>query len=117
MPGQYKFRPLIYNLAIDSVTHTVYAATTSGVYKGVNGASGWSLANSGIPANTPVGALAINPATPTTIYAWSGLAGQSLFKSTDGATSWTIANSGLPNTNVRALVIDPGNPSTVYAGT
>ena len=43
--------------------------------------------------------------------------GSTLFKSTDGGANWIPINNGLPGVGVRALVIDPTNPMTLYAGT
>src|SRR6516225_7902247 len=60
-------------------------------------------------------ALAIDPATPTTLYA--GTEGGGAFKSTDGGDSWTAINNGLTNLSVRALAIDPCTPMNIYAGT
>ncbi len=40
-----------------------------------------------------------------------------VFKSTNGGDIWSPLNSGLTSTTVSTLAIDPGNPSTVYAGT
>ena len=93
-------------------------------------ASGASLAEAGInvwTSNGPEGgvitALAIDPVTPTTLYAASGTyyaaaTGRGVFKSTDGGGSWTRINSGLPPflLNFDALAIDPVTPSTLYAG-
>jgi hypothetical protein len=59
----------------------------------------------------PVTALAINPVTPSTLYA--GTDG-GVFKSTDGGASWTAVNT---NSYVQALAINPKIPSTLYAGT
>src|SRR5882724_10756771 len=56
-----------------------------------------------------VTALAIDPLTPTTLYA--GTAG-GVFKSMDGGASW----SAIGLINVSALAIDPLTPTTVYAG-
>jgi photosystem II stability/assembly factor-like uncharacterized protein len=60
-------------------------------------------------------ALAIDPATPGTLYAGTRSGG--VFKSTDAGTSWAPMNAGLTNLDVRALAIDPKTPSTLYAGT
>src|SRR2546430_3610477 len=59
----------------------------------------------------PILVLAINPATPTTLYA--GTADGGVFESTNGAASWTAINSGLIDTYVLALAIDPATPSTL----
>jgi photosystem II stability/assembly factor-like uncharacterized protein len=67
------------------------------------------------PEGEAVSALAIDPTTPTTVYA--GTSGGGVFKSTDGGNSWSAANVGLTALDVRALAIDPQNPTTLYAGT
>src|SRR5258708_7951909 len=59
--------------------------------------------------------LAVDPATPTTLYA--GTQGGGAFKSTNGGASWNTVNSGLPlNAVVQVLAIDPATPATLYAG-
>ncbi len=65
------------------------------------------------PGGGAIYALAINPGTPTTIYAGSHFGG--IYKSIDGGNSWSF--SGLTNLWVQALAIDPKTPATVYAGT
>ena len=67
------------------------------------------------PDGGMINALAIDPATPSTLYA--GTWGGGVFKSADGGASWSAVNTGLPATDVYALVIDPATPSTLYAGT
>ena len=61
-----------------------------------------------------VQALAIDPVTPTTLYA--GTDG-GVFKSTNGGGNWNAVNTGLSDTYVAALAIDPSTPTTLYAGT
>jgi len=68
---------------------------------------GWTAIG---PNGGPVTALAINPVTPSTLYA--GTDG-GVFKSTDGGTSWRAVNT---NSYVYALAINPKIPSTLYAG-
>ena len=70
--------------------------------------------NTGL-TNTYVHALAIDPATPSHLYA--GTYGGGVFKSTNGGGNWSAVNTGLTNTDVRALAIDPATPTTLYAGT
>jgi photosystem II stability/assembly factor-like uncharacterized protein len=79
-----------------------------------------SPANAGInqwTSNGPEGGvvitIAINPHTPTTLYAGTN----NLFKSTNGGNTWSPINTGPTDTNVRALAIDPSTPATIYAGT
>ena len=67
------------------------------------------------PEGGYVRSLAINPNTPSTIYA--GTWGGGVFKSTNGGGNWTAMNTGLTSTYVYALAIDPNTPLTIYAGT
>ena len=62
------------------------------------------------PADTQVAAIAIDPTTPTTLYA--GTDG-GVFKSTDRGGSWEVK---LSIGSVAALVVDPTTPTTLYAG-
>ncbi|HXQ20922.1 MAG TPA: hypothetical protein VN812_04565 [Candidatus Acidoferrales bacterium] len=71
---------------------------------------------------SPVVALAIDPTTPSTLYAATGngvapdsAIGDGVFRSTDSGGSWSAVNTGL-DLNVDALAIDPATPSTPYAG-
>jgi photosystem II stability/assembly factor-like uncharacterized protein len=66
-----------------------------------------------------VWALAIDPQTPTTVYASVSPYGGTLsgvLKSTDGGANWIAVNNGLPYLP-GALAIDPEAPTTLYAGT
>jgi len=66
------------------------------------------------PEGGTVRALAIDPTTPTTLYA--GTEG-GVFKSTDAGITWRPTSSGLPTpSTISALLIDPLTPTTLYAG-
>jgi cysteine-rich repeat protein len=92
----------------------MYAGTAGGIFKTTNGGSSWAAINSGL-TTTDVNAVAVDPLTPSTIYA--GTTGGGIFKTTTAGTSWTAVNTGLTNTVVVALAVDPQTPSTAYAGT
>ena len=76
--------------------------------------AGTNVWTSNGPEGGYVRALAIDPQTPTTLYA--GTYG-GVFKSTDGGGNWSTVNTGLTATGVYALAIDPQTPATLYAGT
>ncbi|MCP3960309.1 MAG: hypothetical protein GY719_20900 [bacterium] len=73
------------------------------------------------PMGGSISALAIDPQTPTTIYAGTGTGssgtGIGVFKSVDGGATWSAASGGLTDRTILNLVIDPQNPTTLYAGT
>ena len=115
--------PVISALAIDRNTpSTLYAGVVrcgdacvgAGVFKSTDGAMSWQAANVGLPDNTGVAALAVDPLRPGTLYA--GTDG-SVFKSTDGAMSWHAVNTGLPDLPDYgySIAIDPSAPDTLYA--
>ena len=63
----------------------------------------------------PVEVLAIDPHTPTTIYAVAACGGA--WKSIDGGDSWSTANSGLSEfvyDSSTQLLIDPATPRILY---
>src|SRR5205823_7110469 len=91
--------------------------SVGGVFKSIDGGGSWSAVNTGL-TYASVTALAIDPQTPTTLYAGTpvGVNNGGVFKSTNGGGSWTAVNTGLPNFFVvRALAIDPQTPATLYA--
>src|SRR5436189_276047 len=81
------------------------------------GINSWTSTNG--PNGGPIGALAIDPVTPATLYA--GTDSNGVFKSTNGGGSWSAVNTGLTDNNasrnVAALTIAPQIPTTLYAGT
>ena len=60
-----------------------------------------------VRAAEPVLSLAIDPDTPTTVYAGTYCSG--VLKSLDGGDHWS--NTGLTNEYVRTLAIDPHTPA------
>jgi photosystem II stability/assembly factor-like uncharacterized protein len=109
----------VLSLAIDPATPTtLYAGTYDGVYKSTDSGGNWTAAGSGPPADTglslsyaSVSSLAVDPCTPTTVYAGTDWG---VYKSTNGGASWTYP--ALPLTQVSSLAIDPVTPTTLYAG-
>ena len=123
LPQNFNVQALIVDPSNPS---TLYAGG-GGLFKSTNGGASWTAASSGIPPSVlarGVTVLAIDPSDASTLYAGTGggQVGAGLFKSTNGAGNWTSANpttgelAGTTSVNITALVIDPSDPSTVYAG-
>lgn len=92
------------------------ASFQDGMLKSSDGGQSWVTTDFD---KTNVFAIAIDPHTPSTIYAGvneSPPAG-GVFKSLDGGLTWEHVSAGMTNTRVRALAIHPENPQIVYAGT
>jgi photosystem II stability/assembly factor-like uncharacterized protein len=130
----------VWTLAIDpSTPSTLYAGVddvpiymddgtiepgAGGVFKSTDGGATW---NSVGLSGAAVTLLVIDPTQPNVLYAATagdygapyGFRG--FFKSTDYGATWSSINNGLDSlfatgTNVSAIVIDPGNPNVLYAG-
>jgi len=59
--------------------------------------------------------IAIDPLTPTTIYA--STPGRGIFKSSDGGENWVEMNEGLIDKHSLSLTIDSSTPTTIYTVT
>ena len=122
-PFSTGFTDYALSLAIDPLTpSTIYAGSFAsfspfpsqdgGISKSTDGGQTWNTFTTGIPSGAFVSSLAIDPTTPSTIYARTN---SGVLKSTDGGVTW--AGNGLLFANsVGSLAIDPSTPSTVYAG-
>ena len=109
-------------LVIDPATPNTLYATVSGptpgemLYKTVDGGLNWINLSNGLPAGFISSALAIDPNQPQTLYiSESSLVG--IYKSTDGGNIWKEVNNGLTHKDITDLVVVPGSPNTVFAGT
>lgn len=71
------------------------------------------------PEGGDVGAIAVDAATPTTVYA--GMYNDSgVYKSTNGGGIWSMSSNGLPSSgsySIEAFVINPQAPAGLYIGT
>ena len=105
--------PDVRVVASSSTSSAVYAGGTGGVSVSQDGGTSWKP--TGL-TGASINLLALDPRTPTTIYA-AGSSSVGIFQSTDGASTWRPINTGLPTLDIQALVIDPKTPSTLYAGT
>lgn len=111
LPAGMSVNEIVINPASPSI---LYAATSNGILKTTTAGTQWASANSGL-SNTNVSALAIDPVTPTTLYA--GTVRSGIFKSVDSGNTWISSSSGLSNLNMTAIAVDPISPATLYAAT
>src|SRR5439155_10842644 len=87
-----------------------------GILKSNDSGTNWSA----VLVNVLVRALAIDPQTPSTLYA--GVQSsyfQKFLKSVDGGATWsylTIPGFNVFSNAISALAVDPQNPAVLYAG-
>jgi len=102
---------------------TYYAgAASGGVWKSTDGGNRWEPVFDKESA-AAIGALAVAPSQPSTVWAGTGEAwairdsdvmGNGIYKSTDAGHTWT--NMGLPQSGrIGRIVIHPSNPDIVFA--
>jgi len=105
----------------DSTTF-YFGAVNGGIWKTTDAGVTWTPIFDGQPVGS-IGALAVAPSDPKTIYAGTGesdiredfSSGNGVYKSTDGGATWN--HLGLEDTRqISRIVIDPQNPGIVYVG-
>jgi photosystem II stability/assembly factor-like uncharacterized protein len=106
-------------LAVDTVdSRIVYAATGhdhfpldgDGVWKTTDGGATWAQAGAALKGLS-IAAVAVS-SLPDVVWAASG---GSVFRSGDGGGTWVDRSAGLQAFAVNRLLIDPADPSRVYA--
>ena len=105
----------------DSTTF-YFGAVNGGIWKTTDAGVVWTPIFDGQPVGS-IGALAVAPSDPKTIYAGTGesdiredlSSGNGVYKSIDGGATWN--HIGLEDTRqISRIVIDPQNPNIVYVG-
>jgi photosystem II stability/assembly factor-like uncharacterized protein len=100
--------------------HFYFGAVDGGVWESLDAGRTWNPIFDDQDVGS-IGAIAVAPSAPRTIYIGTGEAdmrsdiayGDGMYKSTDGGTSWT--HIGLTDTKqIAAIVVDPQNANAVY---
>jgi photosystem II stability/assembly factor-like uncharacterized protein len=129
--GQFRFRfvgPKVGNriaavAGVPGDASVYYAgAASGGIWKSTDGGNRWLPIFDKQPV-AAIGALAVAPSEPSTVWAGTGEAwvirdsdvtGNGIYKSTDAGKTWT--NMGLPESGrIGRIVIHPSNPDIVFA--
>ncbi|HEY6004208.1 MAG TPA: choice-of-anchor D domain-containing protein [Anaeromyxobacter sp.] len=96
--------------------NTVWAATSGGLFRSVNGGTSWTKLTGG--NGGPFAAVAVDPSSPSAIVASEKNVG--IWVSTDGGATWPGGpyNTGFTNASpaVVALAFDPSGGGAIYAG-
>ena len=99
-----------------------FGSVNGGIWKTTDAGTVWRPIFDNQPVGS-MGAIAVAPADPKTIYAGTGesdirsdlSSGNGVYKSSDGGSTWT--HVGLEDTRqISRIVIDPRDPETVYVG-
>jgi len=113
---------LVNALATAPGSSRPFAATTDGIYMHI-GSTSWTRIGF---AGMNVTAIAFEPGSQTVLYAGlghghSGSDDQGLWKGTYDGTGWNWKDRSIPkgdsSAQISSIAVDPGDPSTIYAGT
>jgi photosystem II stability/assembly factor-like uncharacterized protein len=108
-------------VAGDSTTF-YFGGVNGGVWKTTDAGTVWTPIFGGQPVGS-IGAIAVAPSDPRTIYVGTGesdirsnlASGIGVYKSTDGGSTWT--HFGLEDTRqISRIVVDPRDSNVVYVG-
>ena len=110
---------------VDPVTSSILYARSlrndGNIFKSTDGGQTWTAHPAAAPG-TSVSSLAIDPVSPSTLYAaGSNGLGWGILKSTDSGENWSVVNTGPPpfagsGGNNLLLAVSPTTPATVYTG-
>src|SRR5580698_6946224 len=91
-----------------------FGTAGSGVWKTVDGGQVWTCVSDSMRL-TGIGAVAVAPSRPDTVYVGASTAGATagLYRSTDGGAHWDFV--ALQGHAVSSIAIDPHNPDLVMA--
>jgi len=106
------------DLAVDPQDpQTLYAATSGGVLKSVNGGANWESKNAGL-SELRVDKLAVCQSEPNVLYCASGANFAAVYVSEDGAESWQRRDEGVPRGVFSPrLIVSPVSADVAYVGT
>jgi photosystem II stability/assembly factor-like uncharacterized protein len=119
--GPYTIPLMLTHLAVDPFdAEKVYAGTDQGAIKSVDGGATWSMANAGMLGTSVyfpcIYTIFIDRTNPTVIYATASADGKA-FKSTDSGNHWTGIDFGFKRIGGGGLMINPADPSVLFATT
>ncbi|MCX6226427.1 MAG: GEVED domain-containing protein [Bacteroidia bacterium] len=104
-----------------SSTTTIYAATSSILYRTTNGGISWTNITGTLPMGSNyITYISVKQDDPNTVWVSLGqFNAYGVFQSTDGGATWTDISSGLPSIPVNCVIQNKQSTSQVelYAGT
>ncbi len=121
-PGNLIFGTITTLSVSAADSQVVYAGTDDArVWRTQNGGANWQLVNAGLPQRWCTRVTAHYDSANVVYAAFSGYKWMDymphLFRSSDYGTIWQDISSNLPEAPVNDILIDPDQPSYLYAGT
>ncbi len=107
-------------IAVTPDGKTLYVGfAQGGVWKSSDAGATWASITDALPAGA-IGAIAVDPAAPATVYVGTGepgnYVGQGLFVSTDGGATWSQPCDRFAGAAISKIFVDPGS-GAIYLST
>ncbi len=113
--GQFAGALSIHFIDFHPATEHIYLATDYGIVGTTDGGQSWQPIQTIVPFHTlPIQAAIVNPQNPKQIFFTIN---NVLYKSVDGGTTWKTLRSMQTNRKINFLLMNPDDPSILYAGT
>ena len=120
-PTWYGFKASVEEFIVSgSETGTVWSLASQELYRSIDEGVSWELVPIDVGGRVYLRAysLAIDPSTPSSLYAVVGVSG--VVRSLDRGAHWELVSTGLPASpfgiDAWSVAVDPNVPSRVYAG-
>ncbi|HZY90739.1 MAG TPA: S8 family serine peptidase, partial [Gemmataceae bacterium] len=125
VPGNLAVSGRMVGIAADPTNANIIyiAAAGGGVWKSTDGGKTWAPQTDG-QSTLFMGAIAVAPSAPTTVYAGTGESnnsgdsfyGRGVLKSTDGGATWSLLNNAgnFDRQVISKIAVSPTDPNTLY---
>lgn len=99
-----------------SAPYIIYAGGYSlgGIFKSSDGGDTWTNISNGFGTPPSVHSITVDPYDSNVVY--MGTARDGIYKTVNGGQSWSPIGNGMGSSDIRDIVIDPGNQQVLYAG-
>jgi photosystem II stability/assembly factor-like uncharacterized protein len=118
--GYYTYQGLAFFQGNPNIVYAIAQGPGGGVLKSTDGGSTWTLLGSSVFNQASLGSIAVDPTNSNNLYVsvWYGPNANSggVYKSTDGGKTWTNGTARFHTGSASDVVMDPTNPSILFAG-